>query len=191
MLILLAQATHDYRTHLACGVLREHGVEAHVFHENSGVLHGGISTTTASLWVREDEWQDAHEILATAPMEPLPEEDGGSVNVRKEFLPPAEAVAVGIAGAVFATSSLVKIAAAMPVIALLSLDKMFEAMLLLLLSLLINGATALLIGLIVGLGCIPAFAVLRWHRAQWPPAVALLALIGIMMAVCISMSMVL
>lgn len=187
MLVLLAQATHDYRAHLACGVLREHGVEAHVFHENSGVLHGGASTTTASLWVRDDAWQDAHEILATAPIEPLPEGHAESMNISRDLLPPVEAVAVGVAGSLFAASMLVTLAAVVPELVFLKVDKMFDAFVALLWLFVTKAGAALAMGLMVGLLSAPAFAVIRWHRSNWWPALALMTLIGVMLAVTTAM----
>ena len=187
MLVLLAQATHGYRAHIACGVLREHGVEAHVFHENSGILHGGASTTTASLWVHDDEWQDAREILGTAPIESQREEySTESMNISRELLPPVEAVILGVAATVFAGSAMVTFAGMMPIVATLDLAKTFEAVLAFLLTLLLEARTAILFGLAVGLMSAISFPVIRWYRTKWWPAVALMTTIGWMLAIFVA-----
>jgi hypothetical protein len=187
MLVLLAQASHDYRAHLACGVLRDHGVEAHVFHDNSGVLHGGASTTTASLWVQDDEWQDAREILATAPIESLPEGDStDSMNIPKENLPPPEAVALGVAASIFIGSAMVILAAMAPTLATFDLTVMFQGVLALVLALLVQAVNALGLGLAVGLMSAIVFPVIRWHQDRCWPAVALMACITCILAICVA-----
>lgn len=184
MLVLLAQATHGYRAHLACGVLREHGVEAHVFHENSGVLHGGASTTTASLWVHDNDWQDAREILGTAPLESVP--DGyptESMNIPRETLPPAGAVAIGVAASLFIASAMVLLAATAPTLATFDLAVMFQRVLALILALLVQAVNALALGIVAGLTSAMLFPVIRWHRNRCWPAVALMACITCIVAV--------
>jgi hypothetical protein len=185
MLVLLAQATHDYRAHLACGVLREHGVEAHVLHENSGILHGGASTTTASLWVHDDDWQDACEILATAPIEPLPEGSAESMNIPRELFPPAGAVAVGMATVVFAASATATLFAVVPQLGKQGLPAAVDVALAFLLSLLGNAVTAMGFGLATGLLSAVLFPVLRLFRSGSRIGYVLILAIAFMLAVFI------
>jgi hypothetical protein len=104
------------------------------------------------------------------------------MNIPREFFPPWEAVALGVAGAIFACPTVVKIAAVAPKIPFLNPDQIFDTLLALPLVLLVDAGSALVLGLIAGLVTAPAFAVLRWHREQWWPAVALLTLVAVILA---------
>jgi hypothetical protein len=189
MLVLLAQATHDYRAHLACGVLREHGVEAHILHENSGILHGGASTTTASLWVHDDDWQDACEILATAPIEPLPEGSAELMNIPRELFPPAGAVAVGMATVVFAASATATLFAVVPQLGKQGLPAAVDVALAFLLSLLGNAVTAMGFGLATGLLSAVLFPVLRMLRRGSRIGTILMKIAGVIIGFMITIGL--
>lgn len=173
MFVPLAVFASPWRAHIMRGILEESDIPAYVWHESSGLLYGLNALGGCRLVVREEQFEEAREILATNP-EMLPPEVTEAAPAQ---LPdPSPGILPFVGFGVFCSATIM--AAMLIINALLILDQQRFSLAEFVYSLLFCELYAILVGALAGLIAGLGATVARTN----PRLVALIILLGPVLA---------